>query len=67
MATEGNKQFEFFCTLKESTAQITEAALQAFNHSLESFNWDGLSSDERKMVQEWHLDLQRANKVLNEV
>tara|TARA_B100000700_G_scaffold215497_1_gene236833 strand:- start:152 stop:355 length:204 start_codon:yes stop_codon:yes gene_type:complete len=67
MANENNKQFEFFCTLKESTAQITEAALQAFNHSLESFDWDDLSSDERKMVKSWHLDLQSANKALNEV
>tara|TARA_Y100000593_G_scaffold13740_1_gene25601 strand:+ start:584 stop:787 length:204 start_codon:yes stop_codon:yes gene_type:complete len=66
MAEETSKQFEFFCTLKESAAQITESALQAFNHSLESFNWDDLSSDEQRAIKDWHLDLQSANKALNE-
>ena len=66
MESKENKQFEFFCTLKESTAQLIESALQAFDHSLESFNCNELTSEERKMIEDWHLDLKRANKALNE-
>ena len=66
MPKEDDKAYDFLCTLKESTAQIVDSALNAFNESISTINWDNLDSDQRKAVQGWHIDLQKANQSITE-
>ena len=65
MAQNPNKSFEFLCTLRESTSQLICSALQAYNHSIESCNWEDLDSDQQSMVKGWHIELQQAHKQMN--
>jgi len=66
MPNKDNKAYDFLCTLKESTAQIVDSALNAFNESVSTINWDNLDADQRKAVQGWHIDLQKANQSITE-
>ena len=66
MPKEDDKAYDFLCTLKESTAQIVDSALNAFNESVSTINWDNLDADQRKAVQGWHIDLQKANQSITE-
>ena len=66
MPTDVNKAYNFLCTLKESTAQIVDSALKAFNEAYETMDWNQLDSDQRKSVQGWQIDLQKANGLINE-
>jgi len=66
MPTDENKAYNFLCTLKESTAQIVDSALKAFDESIRTLDWNKLDSDEQRSVKGWHLDLQKAKKSINE-
>tara|TARA_R100000152_G_C6777455_1_gene207320 strand:- start:58 stop:267 length:210 start_codon:yes stop_codon:yes gene_type:complete len=66
MPNEETRAFDFLCTLKESTAQIVDSASKAFNEAYETMDWNQLDSDQRKSVQGWQIDLQKANGLINE-
>ena len=66
MPADDHKAYNFLCTLKESTAQIVDSALKAFDESIRTLDWNKLDSDEQRSVKGWHLDLQQANKSINE-
>ena len=66
MPNEENRAYDFLCTLKESTAQIVDSASKAFNEAYETMDLNQLDSDQRKSVQGWRIDLQKANGLINE-
>ena len=65
MPKEDNKAYDFLCTLKESTAQIVDSALNGFNESTSSIDWDKLDLDQRNAIHGWHQDLRRANEAMS--
>ena len=40
--------------------------MKAFNEAYETMDWNQLDSDQRKSVQGWQIDLQKANGLINE-
>tara|TARA_B100000700_G_scaffold131146_1_gene146707 strand:+ start:1076 stop:1285 length:210 start_codon:yes stop_codon:yes gene_type:complete len=66
MSNKESSRFDFLLTLKESTAQIVDSALKAFDESIRTLDWNKLDSDEQRSVKGWHLDLQKAKKSINE-
>tara|TARA_R100000655_G_scaffold26145_2_gene53900 strand:- start:158 stop:367 length:210 start_codon:yes stop_codon:yes gene_type:complete len=65
MQTEEHKAYDFLCTLKESTAQIVDSALNAFNESTSLIDWDKFDSDQKSAIHDWHQELRRANESMN--
>tara|TARA_R100000781_G_scaffold59712_2_gene38206 strand:- start:3422 stop:3631 length:210 start_codon:yes stop_codon:yes gene_type:complete len=66
MSNKETGGFDFLLTLKESTAQIVDSALKAFDESIRTLDWNKLDSDEQRSVKGWHVDLQKAKKSINE-
>ena len=66
MPKEHDKAYDLLCTLKETTEKIVDSSLKAFNESVSTINWDNLDADQRKAVQGWHIDLQKANQSITE-
>tara|TARA_R100000152_G_C6666851_1_gene104224 strand:+ start:147 stop:356 length:210 start_codon:yes stop_codon:yes gene_type:complete len=65
MPKKDNKAYDFLCTLKESTAQIVDSALNGFNETRSNIDWAKLDDDQKSAIHGWHQDLRRANESMN--